>query len=113
MESTEPTVPIPVRLDIDAVAPHFSRALAHLDNAMIKELDAVGFDPRLRELVRLRASQINSCTYCVHSHTASARAKGLTPQQHAELLAVIGLATHTNALANALQVPVDPEFEVR
>jgi len=70
-------------------------------------------DPLTKELIYIAVSTINSCTYCVHSHTASARAKGLTPQQHAELLAVIGLATHTNALANALQVPVDPEFEVR
>jgi AhpD family alkylhydroperoxidase len=70
-------------------------------------------DPLVRELIYIAVSTINSCTYCVHSHTAAARAKGLTPQQHAELLAVIGLAAQTNALANALQVPVDPEFEVR
>ena len=70
-------------------------------------------DPLTKELIYIAVSTINSCTYCVHSHTASARAKGLTPQQHAELLAVITLATQTNALANAFQVPVDPEFEVR
>jgi AhpD family alkylhydroperoxidase len=70
-------------------------------------------DPLTKELIYIAVSTINSCTYCVHSHTASARTKGLTPQQHAELLAVISLATQTNALANALQVPVDPEFEVR
>jgi AhpD family alkylhydroperoxidase len=70
-------------------------------------------DPLVKELIYIAVSTINSCTYCVHSHTAAARAKGLTPQQHAELLAVIGLAAQTNALANALQIPVDPEFEVR
>jgi len=70
-------------------------------------------DPLTKELVYIAVSTINSCTYCVHSDTASARAKGLTPQQYAELLAVITLATQTNALANAFQVPVDPEFDVR
>jgi AhpD family alkylhydroperoxidase len=70
-------------------------------------------DPLVKELIYIAVSTISSCTYCVHSHTAAARAKGLTPQQHAELLAVIGLAAQTNALANALQIPVDPEFEVR
>src|SRR5215475_6303947 len=64
-------------------------------------------DPLTKELIYIAVSTINSCTYCVHSHTASARAKGLTSQQHAELLAVISLAAHTNALANGLQIPVD------
>jgi AhpD family alkylhydroperoxidase len=69
-------------------------------------------DPLTRELIYIAVSTINSCTYCIHSHTAAARAKGLTDQQHAELLAVIGMAAQTNALANALQIPVDPEFTV-
>ncbi|MCS3442245.1 carboxymuconolactone decarboxylase family protein [Microbacterium phyllosphaerae] len=85
MEPTEPTVPIPVRLDIDALAPHFSRALAHLDNAMIREVDAVGLDTRLRELVRLRASQINHCTYCVDMHSADALTAGESHQRVAAL----------------------------
>jgi AhpD family alkylhydroperoxidase len=67
-------------------------------------------DPLTKELIYIAASTINACSYCVHSHTAAARAKGLTDQQHAELLAVIGMAAETNALATALQVPVDPEF---
>ncbi len=67
-------------------------------------------DPLTKELIYIAVSVTNSCTYCIHSHTAGARAKGMTDQQHAELLAVIALASETNALANALQVPVDPEF---
>jgi len=47
----------------------------------------------------------------VHSHTAAARAKGMTDAQHAELLAVVSLAARTNHLANALQVPVDAAFD--
>ena len=69
-------------------------------------------DPLTKELIYIAVSTINSCTYCIHSHTAAARAKGLTDQQHAEFLAVVGMAAETNALANALQVPVDPEFTI-
>jgi AhpD family alkylhydroperoxidase len=69
-------------------------------------------DPLTKELIYIAVSTINSCSYCIHSHTAAARAKGLTDQQHAELLDVIGMASETNALANALQIPVDPAFIV-
>lgn len=69
-------------------------------------------DPLTKELIYIAVSATNSCSYCVHSHTAAARAKGLTDEQHAELLAVIGMAAETNTLANALQIPVDPEFLV-
>jgi alkylhydroperoxidase family enzyme len=57
-------------------------------------------------------STINGCGYCVHSHTAAARTKGLRDQQHTEFLAVVGMAAETSALATALQIPVDPEFAV-
>lgn len=67
-------------------------------------------DPLVREMIYIAVSAANACPYCVHSHTASARAKGMTEAQHAELLSVVALAASTNALVNALQVPVDPEF---
>ncbi len=67
-------------------------------------------DPLTKELIYIAVSITNSCTYCVHSHTAAARAKGMTPEQHADLLRVVMLAAKTNQLANALQLPVDPEF---
>jgi AhpD family alkylhydroperoxidase len=66
------------RLDIDAHAPAFTRAMSRLDGAATQELDRVGFDPRLRELVRIRASQLNGCAYCVDMHTKDARAAGET-----------------------------------
>ena len=69
-------------------------------------------DPLVKELIYIAVSTINGCSYCIHSHTAAARAKGISGEQHAELLAVIGLAAQTNALASALQIPVDPEFMV-
>jgi AhpD family alkylhydroperoxidase len=72
---------IPVRLDFDSRAPAFSRALAHLDNAATKQLDQANVDHRLRELVRIRASQLNGCAYCVDMHTKDARAAGETEQR--------------------------------
>jgi len=69
-------------------------------------------DPLTKELVYLAVSTANSCTYCVHSHTAAARAKGMTDAQYQDFLAVVGMAMQTNGLATAMQVPVDPEFQV-
>jgi AhpD family alkylhydroperoxidase len=79
--TTPETTPVPVRLDFDTVAPGFSRALSHLDHAATKELDKVDFDPRLRELARIRASQLNGCAYCIDMHTKDARAIGESEQR--------------------------------
>jgi AhpD family alkylhydroperoxidase len=67
-------------------------------------------DPLTKELVYIAVSTTNSCSYCVHSHTAAARAKGLSDEQYAEFLAVVGMAAETNSLANSMQIPVDREF---
>lgn len=67
-------------------------------------------DPLTKELVYIAASTVHSCSYCVHSHTAAARAKGLNDKQYGEFLAVLGMAAETNTLANALQIPIDQEF---
>ena len=69
------------RLDFEALAPHVDRAVAHLDHAVTKELDAVDFDHRLRELIRVRASQLNGCAFCVGMHTKDARAVGEAEQR--------------------------------
>jgi len=97
---------------------NFWRALAH-DPALLKatwdrvqEVMAPGeLDPLVKELIYMAVSAANGCSYCVHSHTAAARAKGMTPGMHAELLRVIALANHTNALAHALQVETDERFK--
>lgn len=81
MTITETSPDVPVRLDFDSHAAGFSRALSHLDRAATKELDKVDFDPRLRELVRIRASQLNGCAYCIDMHTKDARAVGETEQR--------------------------------
>lgn len=69
------------------------------------------FDPLTKELIYIAVSIANSCGYCVHSHTAAARAKGMTDAQHAELLAIVSLAAKTNHLVTGLQVPIDAEFD--
>jgi AhpD family alkylhydroperoxidase len=68
-------------------------------------------DPLTKEMVYIAVSIANACSYCVHSHTAAARAKGMSDAQHAELLAIVSLAARTNHLANGLQVPVDDAFD--
>jgi AhpD family alkylhydroperoxidase len=67
-------------------------------------------DPLTRELVYIAVSIANGCSYCVHSHTAAARAKGMSDAQYGDLLSVVAMASQTNALATALQVPVDQAF---
>ena len=81
MTTTQEHHEIPVRLDFDTHAADFARAMAHLDHAATKQLDKVEFDPPLRELVRIRASQINGCAYCIDMHTKDARAIGETEQR--------------------------------
>jgi alkylhydroperoxidase family enzyme len=57
-------------------------------------------------------SVAHGCSYCIHSHTASARAKGMTEAEYREMLAIVGMAAETNRLVTALGVPVDDAFLV-
>ena len=68
-------------------------------------------DPMTKELIYAAVSIANSCDYCIHSHTAAAKAKGMTEEQHAEFLSIVSLAGRTNHLLNGMKVPVDPEFD--
>jgi uncharacterized peroxidase-related enzyme len=97
---------------------NFWRALAN-DAATLKRtwesLKAImggegALDPLTRELVYIAVSTANGCSYCIHSHTAAAKQKGMTEAQHMHLLAIIGMASETNNLATAMQIPVDREF---
>ncbi len=82
--------------------------------AEVKEVMATpsSLDPLTKELIYLAVSIINNCHYCIHSHSAAARARGMSPEQHAEVLKIVALAAKTNHLANAMQVPVDDVFVV-
>jgi AhpD family alkylhydroperoxidase len=68
-------------------------------------------EPMTKELIYLAVSIANSCTYCVHSHTAAARSKGMSDTQYAELIKIVSLAARTNHIANGLQIPVDDVFD--
>jgi AhpD family alkylhydroperoxidase len=77
----------------------------------VKEVMAPGvLDPLTKELLYVAVSVTNGCEYCIASHTASARKKGMSEEQLAELLAVVGMANETNALATGYGVPVDDAF---
>ncbi len=70
-------------------------------------------DPLTKELIYLAVSATNQCSYCVASHSASARTKGMTEEMFGELMAVVGMANQTNALAAARQVPIDKQFQTQ
>jgi uncharacterized peroxidase-related enzyme len=96
---------------------NFWKALAHTPAQLQRTWEAVktvmapgALDALTKELIYIAVSVANSCEYCSHSHTASARAKGMREAQYAELLAVIATAHQTNGLATAMQVPVDSAF---
>ncbi|WP_245296933.1 MULTISPECIES: carboxymuconolactone decarboxylase family protein [Rhodomicrobium] len=96
---------------------NFWRALAHDPAALkrtwesIKQIMAPGaLDAKTKELIYIAVSVATGCDYCIASHTASARAKGMNEAEYLELVSVIGMASETNRLATALQVPVDEVF---
>jgi AhpD family alkylhydroperoxidase len=78
----------------------------------IKQVMAPGaLDPLTKELIYLAVSATNGCAYCTASHAAAAKKQGMTPQMLSELLALVGMANETNALANGYRVPVDERLE--
>ena len=97
---------------------HFWKALANDPATLkrtwesIKQIMAPGaLDPLAKELIYIAVSVTNQCPYCIASHTASARDKGMTDEMFHELLAVVGMANETNRLAAGYQVEVDEKFK--
>ncbi|MEO9518049.1 MAG: carboxymuconolactone decarboxylase family protein [Paracoccaceae bacterium] len=68
-------------------------------------------DPLVKEMLYVAVSVANGCEYCIHSHTAAAKAKGMSDTQYGEMLSVIGMAMQTNGLVTAMQVEVDEVFK--
>lgn len=94
--------------------PNFWRTLAAHPPTLIRtwqSLDEVmapgALDPVVKEMIAVAVSATNGCEYCIRSHTAQARAKGMSDEMHGELLAVIGMFNETNRLVTTLQVDVD------
>ena len=73
--------------------------------------EAVGrtsrLDPVTREIIALAVSATNGCAYCVNSHTTAMRKLGVDPETLGEVLAIVGLFSTTNALADGYQVEPD------
>ncbi len=77
----------------------------------VKEVMAPGaLDAVTKEMIYLAVSVANGCDYCINSHTAGTRKKGMSNEMLSELMAIVGMATQTNALANGFQIEVDEAF---
>ena len=79
-----------------------------IKNVMTKE---TLIDKKTKEMIYMAVSITNNCSYCTHSHTASAKKLGMTDEEHSEFLRIVALAAKTNQLVNGLQVPVDEIFD--
>ena len=77
-------------------------------NVMTKE---TLIDKKTKEMIYMAVSITNNCSYCAHSHTASAKKLGMSDEEHSEFLRIVALAAKTNQLVNGLQVPVDEIFD--
>ena len=98
---------------------NFWRALAHDPKTLRRTWESVqavmapgALEPKIKEMLYVAVSVAHGCNYCIHSHTAAARAKGMTEAEYHEMLAIVGMAAETNRLVTALGVPVDDAFLV-
>ncbi len=78
----------------------------------VKAVMAPGaLDPLVKEMLYVAVSVTNGCMYCINTHTAAARKKGMSDEMLADLMAVVGMANQTNALVNGFQVELDAVFK--
>ena len=98
---------------------NFWKAIAHDPVTLkrtwedIKQIMAPGaLDAITKELIYVAVSVTNQCGYCIASHTASAKAKGMTDDMFRELMAVVGMANETNRLASGYQIEIDDRYKV-
>ena len=99
---------------------NFWKALANHPETLRRTWEALksvmragALDELTKEMIYVAVSVTNNCEYCIHSHTASAFNKGMTPEQYQELIAVVAMANQTNTLANAFKVPVDAQYQAK
>jgi len=69
------------RVALKKITPDVSAAMGSLHAAAVSAAEAAKVEPELLELVRIRASQINGCAFCIDMHTKDARAAGETEQR--------------------------------
>ncbi len=96
---------------------NFWRALAHDPVTLkrtwesLKQVMGPGvLDPKVKEMIYVAVSVSNACDYCIASHTTAARAKGMSEAEFMEVVSIVGMASETNRLVTALQVPIDEIF---
>jgi AhpD family alkylhydroperoxidase len=78
----------------------------------IKQIMAPGaLDALTKELIYVAISVSNQCGYCIASHTASAKNKGMSDDMFRELMAVVGMANETNRLSAGYQTEIDEQFK--
>lgn len=97
---------------------NFWKALAHDPAALrrawesIRQIMAPGaLDPLTKEMIYVAVSVTNGCGYCIASHIAGARKKGMTDAMFTELMEVVGMANQTNRLVSGYQVEIDEQFK--
>jgi AhpD family alkylhydroperoxidase len=74
----------------------------------LKAIMAPGaLDPLVKEMLYLAVSVAHNCEYCIASHTAAAKKRGMSDEMLGELLAVVGMASETNRLVTGWRVPLD------
>ena len=96
---------------------NFWKALAHDPVSLRRTWESTkqimgpgALDPLVKEMIYVAVSVTNQCPYCIASHTAAARRRGMTDAMFAELMAVVGMANETNRLASGYQVEIDEAF---
>lgn len=90
--------------------PMLKRFWAYMKDVMVKESK---LDTLTKEYIYLAVSMTNNCEYCIHSHVAAARKKGMTDEQFGELVEIVALANAGNRLTMGLQVEIDERFKPR
>lgn len=96
---------------------NFWKALAHDPVSLKRTWESIkqvmqpgALDALTKEMLYVAISASNQCSYCIASHTVSARKAGMTDAQFAELMAVVGMANETNRLASGYQVEIDARY---
>ncbi len=97
---------------------NFWKVLAHDEAALertwrtAKEVMAPGaLDPLVKEMLYVAVSMTNQCEYCIASHIAGAKGKGMSEEMLKELIAVVGFANANNKIVSGLRVEVDERFK--
>ena len=94
--------------------PNFWRTIANDPDTLERTWESLkqvmkngALDPLTKELIYIAVSMTNSCEYCIRSHSAAAKKKGMTDDMLKELIAVVAMANETNRLVESYQVKVD------